>query len=247
MGPMVGPFLGGFITTSYLGWRWTQYITAFMGFASCVAALFFQKESYAPVILVDKASELRRLTKNWGIHAKQEEVEVDFRELVSKNVSRPLRILFTEPIVLLVSIYMSFLYGLLYLFLTAYAIVFQEIHGFSPGVGGLPYFGFLIGELIGFLGVVIMNPGYVRKLDANHNVPVPEWRLPLVMAGGISFTIGLCAMSFVWYIMLTKLRRLLVRLDWIHKECPLDCADTFRSCFWVWYIYCVPPATQLYC
>lgn len=101
---MLAPFIGGFITTSYLGWRWTEYITAIMGFASFVMALFFQHETYPPIILKDKAAELRRRTKNWGIHAKQEEVEVDFRELVVKNVSRPLRILFTEPIVLLVSI-----------------------------------------------------------------------------------------------------------------------------------------------
>lgn len=99
--------IGGFVAKSYLGWRWNAYLPAFMGFASCVAALFFQKESYGPVILVSKASELRRLTRNWGIHAKQEEVEVDFKELMTKNISRPLRILFTEPIVLLVTIYMS--------------------------------------------------------------------------------------------------------------------------------------------
>lgn len=89
MGPLMGPFIGGFISISYLGWRWTQYITAFMGFTACILALFFQKESYPPIILVSKASELRRLTKNWGIHAKQEEVEVDFKELITKNVSRP--------------------------------------------------------------------------------------------------------------------------------------------------------------
>ncbi|KAI9700478.1 MAG: hypothetical protein M1820_006777 [Bogoriella megaspora] len=200
MGPLLGPFISGFIVTSYLGWRWTQYITAFMGFFSCILATLFQKESYPPVILVEKASELRRLTKNWGIHAKQEEVEVDLVELVKKNVSRPLRILFTEPIVLLITIYMAFLYGLLYLFLTAYAIVFQQVHGFSPGVAGLPYFGFITGELIGFICVVLMNPGYIRKLEANHNVPVPEWRLPLVMAGGISFTIGLFWFGWTGYL-----------------------------------------------
>jgi DHA1 family multidrug resistance protein-like MFS transporter len=58
-------------------------------------------ETYPPVILIEKAAELRRRTKNWGIHARQEEIEVDFRELVERNFSRPLRMLFTEPIVLL--------------------------------------------------------------------------------------------------------------------------------------------------
>ena len=43
-----------------------------MGYASGIASLFFQEESYGPVILVAKAAELRRLTHNWGIHAKQD-------------------------------------------------------------------------------------------------------------------------------------------------------------------------------
>lgn len=32
IGPVAGPVVGGFITMSYLGWRWTEYITAIMGF-----------------------------------------------------------------------------------------------------------------------------------------------------------------------------------------------------------------------
>jgi DHA1 family multidrug resistance protein-like MFS transporter len=115
MGPLMAPFIGGFITQSYLGWRWTMYISSFMGFLTFGLLLFFLEETYPPVVLINKASELRRRTKNWGIHAKQEEIEVDFKELIIKNVSRPMRILFTEPIVLLITIYMSFIYGLLYL------------------------------------------------------------------------------------------------------------------------------------
>jgi len=186
----MGPFIGGFITTSHLGWRWTQYITAFMGFAACLLALFLQTESYPPTILVAKANKLRRCTRNWGIHAKQDEVEINFHELLTRNIMRPMIILFTEPIVLLVTIYMSFLYGLLYLLLTAYALIFQDVYGMSPGVGGLPYFAFIAGEVFGFIAVVLMNPGYVRKLRANNNIPVPEWRLPLVMVGAISFAAG---------------------------------------------------------
>jgi DHA1 family multidrug resistance protein-like MFS transporter len=110
--------------------------------------LFFLSESYPPEILVTKAAELRRRTKNWGIHAKQEEIEVDFRELLEKNFSRPLRMLVSERIVLLLSVYMAFIYGLLYLFLTAYPLVFQGIHGMNLGVGGLPFFGMISSVII---------------------------------------------------------------------------------------------------
>jgi MFS transporter, DHA1 family, multidrug resistance protein len=190
-GPLLAPFIGGFIVTSHLGWRWTEYIVAIMGFVAFGLNLIFLRETYPPVVLVSKAEELRRRTKNWGIHAKQEEIEVDFRELVEKNFSRPLRMLALEPIVLLLSIYMSFIYGLLYLFLTAYPIVFQRIHGFSPGVGGLPFFGMIIGQLSAGLFIVLRQPSYQKKLAANNDRPIPEWRLPEVIIGGVAFSLGL--------------------------------------------------------
>lgn len=190
-GPLLAPFIGGFINMSYLGWRWTEWLTAIMSATGLILSLIFLEETYPPVILVNKASELRKRTKNWGIHAKQEEIEIDIRELLEKNLSRPIRMLFTEPIVLLISIYMAFIYGLLYLFLTFYPIVFQQIHGFNQGVGGLPYFGIIIGELLAGLVVVLMQPGYNKKLAANNNVPIPEWRLPIAIVGGVLFAIGL--------------------------------------------------------
>ncbi|KAF2088891.1 major facilitator superfamily [Saccharata proteae CBS 121410] len=198
-GPLLAPFIGGFITMSYLGWRWTEYIVAIMGFLAFGLNLLFLHETYPPVILVEKASELRRRTKNWGIHAKQEEIEVDFRELMEKNFSRPIRMLLGEPIVLLISIYMSFIYGILYLFLTAYPIVFQQIHGMNLGVGGLPYFGMITGELLAGTFIVLRQPSYNRKLAANNNVTVPEWRLPEVIIGGISFSIGLFWFAWTGY------------------------------------------------
>lgn len=190
-GPLFAPFIGGFIVESYLGWRWTEYLVGITGASAFVVNLFFMQETYPPVVLVQKASNLRRRTKNWGIHAKQEEIEVDFKELVQKNFSRPVRILFTEPILLLLSIYMAFLYGLLYLFMTAYPMVFQQIHGFSKGIGGLAYFGMIIGEFLGGFFIILLQPRYVKKLASNNDIPIPEWRLPPAIIGGIAFSAGL--------------------------------------------------------
>lgn len=190
-GPLLAPFIGGFINMSYLGWRWTEYIVSIMGFFGLFLLFLLMEETYPPIILVNKAAELRRRTKNWGIHAKQEEIEVDLRELLEKNLSRPLRMLVTEPIVLAITIYMSFVYGLLYLMLTFYPIVFQKVHGFNQGVGGLPYFGVILGEVLAALFILILQPGYVKKLEANNNMPVPEWRLPPVIVGGAVFSVGL--------------------------------------------------------
>jgi DHA1 family multidrug resistance protein-like MFS transporter len=156
----------------------------------------FMNETFPPVVLIEKANELRRRTKNWGIHAKQEEIEVDLGELLRKDFSRPIMILFTEPTVLCLSIYMAFLYGLLYLFLTAYPIVFQRIHGIEKGVSGLPYLGLIIEEFIGGFCILYTQPWYNRKLDCNYGIPIPEWRLPPAILEKVAFSGGL--FWFAW-------------------------------------------------
>jgi DHA1 family multidrug resistance protein-like MFS transporter len=101
IGPMVAPFIGGFIVISHLGWRWTMYLSGILASAAAVANFFFLYETYAPVILVKKAEKLRQATRNWAIHAKLEETEVDLKAIVERNLTRPLHMLIVEPIVLL--------------------------------------------------------------------------------------------------------------------------------------------------
>lgn len=107
--------------------------------------------------------------------------------------------LVSEPIVLALSVYMAFVYGLLYLFLSFYPVVFQEIHGFNQGVGGLPFLGMILGEILAGVYMVITQPSYNRKLKANNDRPIPEWRLPPVIIGGVSFAIGLLWFGWTGY------------------------------------------------
>lgn len=199
LGPMLAPFIGGFIELSGAGWRWNLYLPGLMAALALILNVVFLNETYPPVVLVGKAEELRRVTKNWGIHAKQEEVEVDLKELVTKNLSRPLRLLFTEPVVLALTIYMSFIYGLLYLFLTAYPLVFQGVHHMNAGVGGLPFFGMMAGIFLVACYIIWDSRNYNKKLAANGGIPVPEWRLPPVIIGGVLFSAGLFWFGWTGY------------------------------------------------
>ncbi|KAL2865019.1 MFS transporter [Aspergillus lucknowensis] len=190
VGPFAAPFVGGFIAMT-LGWRWIMYISAIMVFLGFVLVVFWMDETYAPVILVHKAAVLRRQTHNWCIHAKQDEVEVAFIELVRNNFTRPLRMLVTEPILLLVSLYISFVYGLMYALLGAYPVVFQGVYGMNMGVGGLAFIGIIIGELLGGVYTLLLQGAYKRKLEANDGQPIPEWRLTPAIVGSVAFSGGL--------------------------------------------------------
>ena len=89
---------------------------------------------------------------------------------------------------------MSFVYGLMYALLSAYPVVFQGIHGMNLGVGSLPFIGLVIGEFLGGLYILLDQRAYSKKLAANNNIPIPEWRLPPAILGGACFCIGL-----FWY------------------------------------------------
>ena len=54
-GPLLAPFIGGFIVESHLGWRWTEYLASIMGFTAFALDLVFLEETYPPVILIAKA------------------------------------------------------------------------------------------------------------------------------------------------------------------------------------------------
>ena len=49
----------------------------------------------------------------------------------------------------------------------------------------------IIGEFWGGFFIILLQPRYVRKLAANNDIPIPEWRLPPAILGGIAFSAGL--------------------------------------------------------
>jgi MFS transporter, DHA1 family, multidrug resistance protein len=107
IGPVLGPIVGGFVTMSYLGWRWTQYLLAIMIFFFGGIGAIFVPETLESVLLSRRAAKIRFETKNWAVRAKSDEIPVDIKALVEKYLIRPYKMLFTEPILLLVTIYIS--------------------------------------------------------------------------------------------------------------------------------------------
>ena len=98
MGPCAGPIAGEFIVKSRLGWRWTGWITLIVSGVMLVVGYFGVPETLVEVLLQRKAREMREEGKgDWW--SKRDEEGVELWGLVEKYGSRPLVMLFTEPIV----------------------------------------------------------------------------------------------------------------------------------------------------
>ena len=183
---------GGFLTDSHLGWRWTSWITLIASSFFGIIGFFIIPETYAPVLLQRRAARLRRETRNWAYHSILDEYRPTWNDIFVKYLLRPIKMLFQEPILFLVTLYVAFIYGILYLFFEAYPVAFQEVRGWkSAGVASLPFLGILIGILIGGAYVIYGTKTRFSQKMQKHGQVIPEERLFPMIPGAILLPIGL--------------------------------------------------------
>lgn len=118
-GPVAGPIAGGFITQSSLGWQWTSWITLIMAGVFGVIGLFIIPETSAARILQLRAAKIRKETGNTQYHSKADEHKLTMNTVIHVYLLRPFIMFVQEPILALVTAYMSFLYGIVYLLFEA--------------------------------------------------------------------------------------------------------------------------------
>lgn len=193
VGPILSPVMGSYIAQRTT-WRWLEYVTGCFASALFVAVALTFKETHHPTILVQKAKEMRKSTNNWGIHAAHEHVELSVSEIAKKTITRPIKMLFTEPLLLIITIYNSFVYGILYLMLEAYPIVFVEGYGFEAN-GELPYIALIIGMLVCTAFLWYFENDYLKRIQKAGKL-VPEARLIPMVYAGVIFPIGI--LWFCW-------------------------------------------------
>jgi hypothetical protein len=85
---------------SYLGWRWTQYLTCIMAVFFGTLGLLIVPETYAPILLQRRAKKRRLATKNMAYHSDLDKIQITPKDLVIKYLYRPFEMLLKEPILL---------------------------------------------------------------------------------------------------------------------------------------------------
>jgi MFS family permease len=192
MGPLLGPTIGGYIAIT-VGWRWVQGVCCIFIGSVWIMGSFLIPETYGPRQLQIIA---RQLTKSSGkLHISVLEangVGQDPSQVFGKALKRPWLLLFREPIVFIASIYLSILYGTIYMFLGAFPIVYQQMRGWNEGAGGLAFLGLAVGMLVGLIYSIADNNRYCKL---GRGAP-PEARMPPGIIGAISLPIGMFA--FAW-------------------------------------------------
>ena len=204
VGPVFGPIVGGFVgESSLVSWRWCEWITLIISGLVLSLVIFFQPETYAPILLKWKATHLRQLTGDDRYKAEIEIREVSFLPRLGTALYRPFVLTFSEPIIILIALYLTVIYIILFTFLNGYTFVFTETHGFSEGMTGLAFIGIAIGLCLSSLLVPIVYKWAHQELarvkeQGGSRLP-PEFRLWFAMLGAPAIPISMFWMAWTDY------------------------------------------------
>ncbi|KAJ7054751.1 major facilitator superfamily domain-containing protein [Mycena amicta] len=186
-GPSLGPLVSAFIQHD-AGYLWNLRVMAILSTVlSILVALV--PETHGPTLLSRRqptATSTNDISK--------------FVAVFKGALARPIIYLFSEPLVTIVSIYLSILYGILYCFFEALGVVYVDIRGFTTTSYGLTYVALGLGFLVAcVLLATVGQTMYLNtaKRDAALGVHTPpEARLSLAYYGAVLSPISL--FLFAW-------------------------------------------------
>jgi multidrug resistance protein len=203
LGPVIGPVFGGFIAQSTsVTWRWVEWTSLIMSGLVLILVVLFQPETYAPVLLAWKAQHLRKITGDDRFVAEMEIRGEPFLHRLGTALYRPF-LLTLEPIVLLVTLYLTVIYIVLFTFLDGYDYIFGSTYGISQGLTGLCFLNIAIGLFGASLWVPLIYRWAKRDMAAiqargGSRLP-PEFRLWYAMFGAPAIPISLFWMGWTAY------------------------------------------------
>ncbi|KAJ6111758.1 hypothetical protein N7523_007819 [Penicillium sp. IBT 18751x] len=148
-GPVLGPVIASYMgQTGVLSWRWTAWIILIASGAIFVLIILFQPETYSPLLLKWKGKQLRKITGDARFRSEMDMEKIALFSRIGGAMERQFLITIHEPIILLISLYMTVLYIVLFTFFDGYTYIFSDMHGLSQGLTNIVWVAMYIGILL---------------------------------------------------------------------------------------------------
>lgn len=198
LGPVMGPIFGGLLGDFAPTWRWIYWCFLIVAAVFYVVLLVLVPETHANTLLKRRAKKLRKQTGDEKYRAISELKIRTLQQVAKDSLLRPF-VLLSELIVFLITLYMSVIYGLLYMFFFAYPIVYMEGKGWSASKTGIMFIPIGVGVLAATAVAPLVNKDYnkrAQKYRDRGEIPPAELRLiPMMIA---CWFIPASLFSFAW-------------------------------------------------
>ncbi|KAI4865672.1 MFS general substrate transporter [Hypoxylon rubiginosum] len=197
IGPTVGPLVGAFIAGS-IGWRWAFWIVLIPSALITIILAIFLPETNHKVLMQRKTKRVRKELNRPELKACYEADEsrkVSQLTILRTGMLRPLKMLIFAPMIFIQSLYVSFIYGSVYLMYNSIPPTFKQRYGWDTGTSGLVFISIGLGYMVGLWAFSMLSDRTVVRLTkANGGAFRPEFRLTVMI--WYSF---LCPLAFFWY------------------------------------------------
>ncbi|TFK23200.1 multidrug transporter [Coprinopsis marcescibilis] len=186
----VGTIIGGWVEMNdRLQWKWIQWISLIFGGVLGFIFLLVMRETRATVIARKQAS------KSLKEKAAMPDMlpKVNLRTMLWVSITRPMVMFFTEPIILAISTWIGFAWGVFYCMIASVPAVFTEIHGFNIGQVGTVNVAMMVSIFLGVLTNLVQERIYQKQVSKRS----VEARLYMCCIAGIVFPASM--FMFAWF------------------------------------------------
>ena len=200
VGPCMAPVVGAYIGHSGMNWRWAEWVTLCISGGILAIMVLFLPETYPPLILTWKARALRVETGDSNHKSQLELSSTGIVARLKQALSRPFVMLFTEPIIVLFTMYLTLVYSVLFSFFDGAPFIFGGIYDFNQGATFLMFVGVTIGLIVCTaatpLFMVVIKKEFVKAAKEGRDHPPPEAMLWQAMVGAPLLPISLWWMAW---------------------------------------------------
>ncbi|KAK3072636.1 hypothetical protein LTR53_006451 [Teratosphaeriaceae sp. CCFEE 6253] len=196
-GNTLGPPMFAGVMQHIGNWRWIFYIQLILYGALAPLFLMFLKETRGNVILRRRAKHIRNTTGK-AVYTAAELNQPPLYARLLKSTTRPMYLLFTEPVLLASTLWSAFSFGTVFLFTQSSAQVFKSLYGWEDYSVGYVQAAVVIGEVIGWFPTLYSSYLYQQSASRNSEAPgtpIPEARLYLSVFGSF---VGISGGMFVY-------------------------------------------------
>lgn len=189
-GGAVGPAIAGAIVESS-GWRNVLWMSAALAGACELAFLTCFRETYKVTILRRKAARLRAETGNLLVTtAFDADGEQDATKKFWESIMRPTTVFFDSGVLQACSLFASVAFAYFYNMSTTLPDILEEVYGLTPALTGTAFMTFSVGSAVACVGCNFwLDRIYIQLRDSSKGVGRPEYRLPLVVIGGLTMPV----------------------------------------------------------
>ena len=211
LGSAVGAISGGWVVQS-ASWRWLFWGSS--AFVACclVCGFVVLRETFAPTILKQKYKKLL------GDNSTTPPATRTLTKIITIDLPRPFILVGTQPIIWALGLYMAYLWGLNFLMISTYQVLWQEKYHQTSSIASLNYISISLGFVIGcefaapandkvsgspprtvafranVSGRLKRHQIYAFYKSRNKNIGVPEFRTIMMIPASVLVPFGL-----LWY------------------------------------------------